>query len=182
MCLFNQLSACRQMFAYCCMFYVRCKRARTCPHAWMLSLMWQVSNMLKAVITSIFRGHWRIHQGFIHFCLSEWSKWAGRTCHHSSWEVVLFFLISAVTFSVLRWQEMQFINCGWHRRRWYMQDCTSPDNSNSVKPCSCSVPRFSTNREIPEVGEVDQMKWYFEVCVWVPRCLRQVLKWHFRIK
>lgn len=89
--LFNQLSACRQMFAYCCMFYVRCKRARTCPHAWMLSLMWQVSNMLKAVITSIFRDHWRIHQGFIHFCLSEWSKWAGRTCHHSSWEVVLFF-------------------------------------------------------------------------------------------
>ncbi len=145
--LFNQLSACRQMFAYCCMFYVRCKCVSTCPHAWMLSLMCKVSNMLKAVITSIFRDRWRIYQELIHSYSSEiikmiWSAPAGRMCHNSSWEVVLFFLISAVTFSVLHWQEMQFINWGWHRRRWYMQDCTSPDNSNSVKPCSCSVPRF----------------------------------------
>lgn len=143
--LFNQLSACRQMFAYCCMFYVRCKCVSTCPCAWMLSLMWKVSNMLKAVITSIFRDHWRIHQGFIRLC---WiikmivSTPAGWTCHHSSWEVVLFFLISVVTFSVLHWQEMQFINWGWHRQRWYMQDCTSPDNSNSMKACSCSVPHI----------------------------------------
>lgn len=40
-----------------------------------------------------------------------------------------------------------------------MQACTSPDNSNSMDPCSSSIPPFSTNREIPEVGEeVDQIK------------------------
>lgn len=35
--LFNQLSACRQMLAYCCVFYVRPTRVSSSPHTRMLS-------------------------------------------------------------------------------------------------------------------------------------------------
>lgn len=77
------------------------------------------------------------------------STWAGRMCHHSG-ALVLFFLISAITFSVLHWQEMQFIMWGWHRRRWYMRGHTSPDNSNSIAPLFLLSYSFQAKRKFLE--------------------------------
>lgn len=56
-----------------CLHNAACFKSRHAyPHAWMISLMWKVYNMLKDVIILTFKDHWRSHQSFLHFKLSKW--------------------------------------------------------------------------------------------------------------